>query len=38
MTAKLGIAVISFAHGHANLYCRRIADYADRAIGGLLGR
>lgn len=32
MTAKLGIAIISFAHGHANLYCRRIAEYADASL------
>lgn len=29
MTTKLGIGVISFAHGHANLYCERLATYDD---------
>jgi predicted dehydrogenase len=29
MNAKLGIGVISFAHGHANLYCDRLATYDD---------
>ena len=29
MGAKLGIGVISFAHGHANLYCDRLATYDD---------
>jgi predicted dehydrogenase len=29
MRTKLGLGVISFAHGHANLYCRRLAEYDD---------
>ena len=29
MTARIGIGVISFAHGHANLYCDRLATYDD---------
>lgn len=29
MGAKIGIGVISFAHGHANLYCDRLATYDD---------
>ena len=29
MNAQIGIGVISFAHGHANLYCDRMATYDD---------
>ena len=29
MTTKIGIGVISFAHGHANAYCQRMLTYAD---------
>ena len=29
MTSKIGLGVISFAHGHANLYCQRLATYDD---------
>ena len=29
MTTKIGLGVISFAHGHANLYCERLATYDD---------
>lgn len=29
MDAKLGIGVISFAHGHAAIYCRRMLEYDD---------
>ncbi len=29
MTERIGIGVISFAHGHANLYCERLATYDD---------
>ena len=29
MTTKIGLGVISFAHGHANLYCQRLATYDD---------
>jgi predicted dehydrogenase len=29
MKTKLGLGVISFAHGHANLYCQRLATYDD---------
>ncbi len=32
MTAKLGLGVISFAHGHANLYCDRLATFDDVAL------
>lgn len=30
--AALGIGVISFAHGHANLYAKRISGYADARL------
>jgi predicted dehydrogenase len=29
MTTKLGVAVLSFAHGHAAIYCDRLATYDD---------
>jgi predicted dehydrogenase len=29
MAAKLGIGVISFAHGHVNAYCRRLRGFDD---------
>jgi predicted dehydrogenase len=29
MTTRLGLGVISFAHGHANLYCDRLKTYDD---------
>jgi predicted dehydrogenase len=29
MTAKIGIGVISFAHGHAGAYCQRMLAYED---------
>jgi predicted dehydrogenase len=29
MTNKIGLGVISFAHGHANLYCERLMTYDD---------
>ncbi len=29
MSAKIGIGVISFAHGHAHAYCQRMLAYAD---------
>lgn len=29
MTAKIGIGVISFAHGHAGAYCQRMLTYDD---------
>ena len=29
MTTKIGIGVISFAHGHANPYCQRMLTYDD---------
>ena len=32
MTSKLGIGVISFAHGHAAIYCRRMLEYDDVAL------
>ena len=35
MTGKIGIGVISFAHGHANVYCERLATYEDvRLVAG----
>lgn len=32
MSAKIGIGVISFAHGHANAYCQRMLTYDDVAL------
>ena len=29
MNTKIGIGIISFAHGHANLYCDRMSTYDD---------
>ena len=29
MTKKIGIGVVSFAHGHANAYCQRMLTYDD---------
>jgi predicted dehydrogenase len=29
MTTPIGIGVISFAHGHANIYCQRMATYEE---------
>jgi predicted dehydrogenase len=29
MTSKIGIGVISFAHGHSQAYCRRMLNYDD---------
>ncbi|MEZ4867413.1 MAG: Gfo/Idh/MocA family oxidoreductase [Caldilineaceae bacterium] len=29
MAAKIGIGIISFAHGHANAYCQRMLGYDD---------
>jgi len=29
MAARIGIGVISFAHGHANAYCQRMLTYDD---------
>ncbi len=29
MTEKIGIAVLSFAHGHAGMYCQRMLDFDD---------
>ncbi len=29
MTTKIGIGVISFAHGHSQAYCRRMLNYDD---------
>lgn len=29
MTTKIGLGVISFAHGHANTYCERLATFDD---------
>jgi hypothetical protein len=37
VTAKPGIGVISFAHGHANLYCERLMTYDDVQVWSLLG-
>ena len=34
MTSKIGLGVISFAHGHANLYCQRLATYDDVQLVG----
>jgi len=32
MTAKIGIGIISFAHGHAQVYCRRMLTYDDVSL------
>ena len=32
MPSKIGIGVISFAHGHAQAYCRRMLMYGDVAL------
>ncbi len=32
MPSKIGIGVISFAHGHAQAYCRRMLTYDDVAL------
>jgi len=29
MTTKIGLGIISFAHGHANTYCERLATFDD---------
>ena len=29
VSAKVGIGVVSFAHGHANAYCQRMLAYED---------
>ncbi len=29
MNAPIGIGIVSFAHGHANAYCQRMAGYED---------
>lgn len=29
MSIPIGIGIVSFAHGHANLYCQRLATYDD---------
>ena len=29
MNTPIGIGIVSFAHGHANLYCQRLATYDD---------
>jgi len=34
MKSKIGLGVISFAHGHANLYCQRLATYDDVQLVG----
>jgi predicted dehydrogenase len=32
MKNKLGIGILSFAHGHANVYCQVIKDFADAEL------
>ena len=32
MNSPLGIGVISFAHGHAHLYCERLATFDDARL------
>jgi len=32
MTRKLGIGVLSFAHGHANVYCQALKDFPEVAL------
>jgi len=29
MSGKIGIGILSFAHGHANIYCQRMAQFDD---------
>jgi predicted dehydrogenase len=32
MKEKLGLGILSFAHGHANVYCQVIKDFADAGL------